>query len=80
MTNASGGVTVSAYGVIVQVAAASASRPHRGRSNTGIAEDLFITMATAKSHVSRLLSKLGARARVQLVITAHEMRLVTLPG
>ncbi|MEV4503077.1 response regulator transcription factor [Streptomyces klenkii] len=52
----------------------------RGRSNTEIAEDLFITVATAKSHVSRLLTKLGARDRVQLVITAYEMGLATLPG
>ncbi|MEW2308454.1 response regulator transcription factor [Streptomyces sp. NPDC006864] len=52
----------------------------RGRTNTEIAEDLFITVATAKSHVSRLLTKLGARDRVQLVIIAYEMRLVTLPG
>ncbi|MEV4560364.1 response regulator transcription factor [Kitasatospora sp. NPDC049285] len=48
-----------------------------GRSNTEIAEDLFITVATAKSHVSRLLTKLGARDRVQLVITAYESGLVT---
>ncbi|MEU5241196.1 response regulator [Streptomyces lydicus] len=51
----------------------------RGRSNTEIAEDLFITVATAKSHVSRLFTKLGARDRVQLVITAYETGLVTLP-
>jgi DNA-binding NarL/FixJ family response regulator len=49
----------------------------RGRSNTEIAEDLFITVATAKSHVSRLSTKLSARDRVQLVITAYETGLVT---
>ncbi|MEU9127010.1 response regulator transcription factor [Kitasatospora sp. NPDC048540] len=47
-----------------------------GRSNAEIAEDLFITVATAKSHVSRLFTKLGARDRVQLVITAYELGLV----
>ncbi|WP_406365399.1 response regulator [Streptomyces sp. NBC_01546] len=51
----------------------------RGRSNAEIAEELFISAATAKSHVARLFSKLGARDRVHLVITAYEMGLVTAP-
>jgi DNA-binding NarL/FixJ family response regulator len=52
----------------------------RGRSNSEIADELFITVATAKSHVARLFTKLGARDRVQLVITAYEMGLVTPPN
>ncbi|WP_327739428.1 response regulator transcription factor [Streptomyces nojiriensis] len=51
----------------------------RGRSNGEIAEELFISAATAKSHVSRLFTKLGARDRVQLVITAYELGLVAPP-
>ncbi|MBE1490440.1 response regulator [Plantactinospora soyae] len=52
----------------------------RGRSNSEIAGELFITVATAKSHVARLLTKLAARDRVQLVIIAYETGLVTPPG
>ncbi|MDG4787078.1 response regulator transcription factor [Micromonospora sp. WMMD1102] len=48
----------------------------QGRSNSEIADELFITMATTKSHVARLLTKLGARDRVQLVIIAYESGLV----
>ncbi|GIF48249.1 LuxR family two component transcriptional regulator [Asanoa ferruginea] len=48
----------------------------RGRSNTEIAADLHITMATVKTYVSRLLSKLDARDRVQLVIIAYDAGLV----
>ncbi len=48
----------------------------RGRSNTEIADELFITVATVKSHVARLFTKLGARDRVQLVIVAYETGLV----
>ncbi|MBO1331199.1 response regulator transcription factor [Streptomyces sp. VRA16 Mangrove soil] len=48
-----------------------------GRTNQEIADELFISMATAKSHVARLLTKLDARDRVQLVITAYERGLVT---
>jgi len=49
----------------------------RGRSNGEIAEELHMSGATAKTHVSRLLSKLGARDRAQLVVIAYESGLAT---
>jgi len=48
----------------------------RGRSNTEISDRLFMSYATAKTHVSRLLTKLGARDRTQLVVVAYESGLV----
>ncbi|RPI11649.1 MAG: DNA-binding response regulator [Actinobacteria bacterium] len=51
----------------------------RGLSNTEIAESLFMSHATAKTHVSRLLTKLNARDRAQLVMLAYEAGVVT-PG
>jgi len=50
-----------------------------GMSNAEIAAALYITAGTAKTHVARLLAKLGARDRVQLVITAYETGLVSAP-
>ncbi|MGW3416135.1 response regulator [Streptomyces sp. NPDC000888] len=51
----------------------------RGLNNTEIAEALRLSPLTAKTHVSRIMGKLGARDRAQLVIVAYESGLVT-PG
>ncbi|WP_328792934.1 MULTISPECIES: response regulator transcription factor [unclassified Streptomyces] len=48
----------------------------RGLSNTEIAGELCISIATAKTYLTRLLAKLNARDRVQLVILAYEAGLV----
>lgn len=51
----------------------------RGLNNAGIAEALGLSPLTAKTHVSRITGKLGARDRAQLVIVAYESGLV-VPG
>lgn len=51
----------------------------RGLSNDDIAAKLFISVATARTHVSRAMGKIGARDRAQLVVFAYEAGLVA-PG
>jgi DNA-binding NarL/FixJ family response regulator len=51
----------------------------RGLSNVDIAAEIHISPATARTYVSRMLTKLGARDRAQLVVIAYETGLVT-PG
>ncbi|MFB4278543.1 MULTISPECIES: response regulator [unclassified Nonomuraea] len=51
----------------------------KGMSNSEIAEHLHLTVGTVKTHISRLLAKLHARDRAQLVIAAYEGGLITVP-
>jgi DNA-binding NarL/FixJ family response regulator len=52
----------------------------KGWSNAEIAERLVISPATAKTHLSRLLTKLDARDRAQLIVVAYETGLVSPSG
>lgn len=51
----------------------------RGKSNDEIADELVISPATVKTHVARIMGKLGVHDRAQLVVTAYENGLV-VPG
>ncbi|MCT2276134.1 response regulator [Micromonospora chalcea] len=65
------GLTARERDVLAQVGA--------GRSNTEIGQALFLSPDTARTYVSRLLQKLNARDRAQLVVIAYESGLVR-PG
>jgi len=52
----------------------------RGQSNHEIAEDLYLSYSTVKTHVSHLFTKLGVRDRAQLVIRAYQAGVVAGPS
>jgi len=48
----------------------------RGRTNAEIAAELFVGLSTVKSHVASLMTKLGARNRVEVALWAYDTRRV----
>jgi DNA-binding NarL/FixJ family response regulator len=52
----------------------------RGLSNTELARTLHVSLPTVKTHVSRILTKLNARDRTQLVVLAYEAGIVSVSG
>uniref|UniRef100_UPI00117D6C35 response regulator transcription factor n=1 Tax=Streptomyces acidiscabies TaxID=42234 RepID=UPI00117D6C35 len=51
-------------------------RVGRGMSNAEIAADLFMSVATVKSHVSKILARLGLNNRVQIALLAYDAGLL----
>lgn len=52
----------------------------QGMSNEEIARELVVEITTVKSHVARMLPKLGVRSRLQAVVWAYQNRVVEVPG
>jgi DNA-binding NarL/FixJ family response regulator len=71
------GPAVSGLGELTEREAEIVALVGTGLSNGEIAERLVISPATARTHVSRAMLKLGARDRAQLVVFAYEAGLVT---
>ncbi len=70
-TSAAGGLSERELGVVRLVA--------QGLSNAEIAAGLYLSEATVKSHIVRILAKLGLRDRVQVAVYAYEHGIVR-PG
>ena len=51
----------------------------RGMSNEEIADELVVEVSTVKSHLARILPKLGLRSRLQVAVWAYQNRIVDLP-
>ena len=51
----------------------------QGMSNEEIARELVVEVSTVKSHLARMLAKLGVRSRLQAVVWAYQNRVVALP-
>jgi DNA-binding NarL/FixJ family response regulator len=56
------------------------ARVARGRTNNEIADELFITLSTVKTHVTALMLKLGVRNRVEIAMWAYETNRVRRDG
>jgi DNA-binding NarL/FixJ family response regulator len=54
-----------------------ARRIARGRTNQEIAADLFVSLSTVKTHITRIQAKLGARNRVEIAAWSWENRIVS---
>jgi DNA-binding NarL/FixJ family response regulator len=73
------GRTADVLGCLTEREAAVLGLIARGRSNEEIAAQLFISLATVKTHINRLFAKLRITSRVQAVVLAYESGLV-VPG